>query len=143
MTKFRISAYQHLIGYMWIYTPHYYSNSFNCSIWLPLSQFTYRYLISVKSVFPSTKLSYFTQSNALPHRIHYEHWIIRGIFIRLTWVPYRNLLLICEDIMRIIPDIRGRFIPQWRMPWITVSSHIYFYRVAAKMLVTCHRCYSL
>jgi hypothetical protein len=36
MTKFRIDAYQHLVGYMWIYTPHYYSNLFNCSIWLPV-----------------------------------------------------------------------------------------------------------
>jgi hypothetical protein len=37
MTKFRIDTYQHLVGYMWIYTPHYYSNSFNCGIQLPPS----------------------------------------------------------------------------------------------------------
>jgi hypothetical protein len=35
MTKFIIDAYQHHVSYMWIYTAHYYSNSFNCSIWLP------------------------------------------------------------------------------------------------------------
>jgi hypothetical protein len=30
MTKFRIDTYQHLVGEMWIYTPHVNSNPFNC-----------------------------------------------------------------------------------------------------------------
>jgi hypothetical protein len=30
MTKFRIDTYQHLVGEMWIYTPHINSNPFNC-----------------------------------------------------------------------------------------------------------------
>jgi hypothetical protein len=102
------------------------------TIWLPPSQFTYRYLNSGKSVFPSAKLVCFTQANTPPHRIHHEHWIIRGIFICLSRVPYENLLLICEDTLKSIPSTRGRSIPQWRISGITVSSHIYFYRVTTK-----------
>jgi hypothetical protein len=81
---------------------------------------------------PSVKLTCITQANTPHHRIHHEHWIIRGIFIRLPQVSYGNLLLVCEDTLRTIPGIRGRSIPQWRMLGIKVSSHIYFYRVTAK-----------
>jgi hypothetical protein len=82
--------------------------------------------------FSSVKLACFTQANTPPHHIHHEHRIIGGIFIHLPWVSYVNLLLVCEDTLRTIPGIRGRSIPQWRMTGITVSSHIYFYRVTVK-----------
>jgi hypothetical protein len=53
-----------------------------------------------------------TQTNTPPHRIHHEHWIIRGIFIRLPRAPYGNLLLISEGTLRTIRGIRARSIPQ-------------------------------
>jgi hypothetical protein len=35
MTMFKIDTYQYLVGEMWIYTPHIYSNPFNCKDMTP------------------------------------------------------------------------------------------------------------
>jgi hypothetical protein len=63
MIKFRIDTYQHLVGEMWIYTPHVNSNLFNYKD----MTLTWRYLMLVKSVFPSAKVVCITTNTISPH----------------------------------------------------------------------------
>jgi hypothetical protein len=97
MTKFRIDTYQHLVGEIWIYTPHVNFNSFNCKDMTPPIAVNIE-IFDIGQEYFFHLQSWYVLPQTPPHRIHDEHGIIRDIlsvyleFLIRTYCSYARTL---------------------------------------------------